>query len=167
LGEGGFTLPELLIVIVLMGILFGIATSSWFGVVESRRVDSAANQMVSDLRLAHTRSTNQLTDWAVVKDLLSLGVSPGLAPSADYYLVRIPNLPAVITADDIMGRDLPESTQIDEPTFGVRFSADGSVEPIDVSGMTVTLGSNDGDVDSGPEHKIELTPATSKVEIVS
>jgi len=166
-GEGGFTLPEVLIVIALMGILLAMASSSWFGVVESRAVDSATNQMVSDLRLAHTRSTNQLADWAVVQNLSSLSVAQGSVPSADYYLVRIPGPPAVIAAGDITGRDLPENTKIDATIFGVRFSPDGSVQPIGASGMTVSVGSDDGDVDAGPEHEIRLTPATSKVDIVS
>jgi type II secretory pathway pseudopilin PulG len=156
-----------MIVIVLMGILAAIAIPMWWGLIEGRNVDSATNQVVSDLRLAHTRSTNQLTEWAVVQDLTTLSVSAGLVPSADYYLVRIPNPPAVITANDITRRYLPDGTRIDTTAFNVRFSPRGSVEPIGVSGMTVTVGSDDGDVDSGPEHEIELTPTTSKVEIVS
>lgn len=51
--ERGFTLPEVLITIVIMGIVFAIASSAWFGVVDSRRVDAAANQLASDLRKAH------------------------------------------------------------------------------------------------------------------
>jgi prepilin-type N-terminal cleavage/methylation domain-containing protein len=66
--ERGFTLPELMITIVLLGILLAIASSTWFGVVESRRVDSATNQMVSDLRLAHSRATNRLASWRVEID---------------------------------------------------------------------------------------------------
>jgi len=165
--EAGFTLPEVLIVIVLMGIIFTIASSTWFGLVESRRVDSAANQMVSDLRLAHTRATNQLTTWAVVSDLSSLSVSTVLVPSADYYLVRIPSSPEMISAGDITRRYLPEGAQKDTATFNVRFSPEGSVESLSGPGLTVTVASDDGDVDSGPEHEIELTPATSRVEIVS
>ena len=60
--ERGFTLVELLLVISSMMILAMIATSSWFGAIESRRVDSATNQVVADLRLAHTQATNRLTD---------------------------------------------------------------------------------------------------------
>lgn len=58
--ELGFTLPELSIVIVLMGLVFAVASPAWFGVVESRRVDSATNQVASDLRLAHSAATNRL-----------------------------------------------------------------------------------------------------------
>ncbi len=49
--EQGFTLPEVLITIVLMSIAFAIASSTWFNIVESREVDSAANQVAGDLRL--------------------------------------------------------------------------------------------------------------------
>src|SRR5215204_5205149 len=66
--ERGFTLLEVLITIVIMGIVLAIATSSWFKVIESRRVDSATNQVVADLRLVHSKATNRLEDWRVVMD---------------------------------------------------------------------------------------------------
>ena len=56
---------EVMVTIIIMGIVFAIASSTWFGVVESRRVDSATNQMVSDLHLAHNSATNRLEDWKV------------------------------------------------------------------------------------------------------
>jgi prepilin-type N-terminal cleavage/methylation domain-containing protein len=46
--ERGFTLVELLFVILIMGIVMAIASSSWFGAIESRKVDSATNKFVSD-----------------------------------------------------------------------------------------------------------------------
>ena len=58
-------MPELMIVIVLMGIVLAIASCTWIRVVESRQVDSATNQMVSDLGLAHTRATNRLVSYEV------------------------------------------------------------------------------------------------------
>src|SRR5215203_7381175 len=64
--ERGFTLLEVLVTIVIMGIVLAIATSSWFKAVESRRVDSATNQVVADLRLAHTQATNRLIDSSFV-----------------------------------------------------------------------------------------------------
>ena len=58
--ERGFTLVELLLIIVLLGLLMAIASSSWFGALESRKVDSATNQVAADLRFAHSQATNRL-----------------------------------------------------------------------------------------------------------
>src|SRR5215204_3445413 len=64
--ERGFTLIEVIITTILMLIVFGIASSTWFKVAESRRVDSATNQVVADLRLAHTQATNRLTESSFI-----------------------------------------------------------------------------------------------------
>jgi prepilin-type N-terminal cleavage/methylation domain-containing protein len=58
--ERGFTLLELMTTITILMIVLAIASSTWFGVVESRRVDSATNQVAADLRLAHSAATNRL-----------------------------------------------------------------------------------------------------------
>ena len=71
--ERGFTLIEVMVIIIIMGIVFAIASSTWFGVVESRRVDSATNQLAADLRLAHTSATNRLVDASGKSDRRKLG----------------------------------------------------------------------------------------------
>src|SRR5215211_5109170 len=63
--QRGFTMVELLITIIIMGIVLAIAASSWFGAVESRRVDSATNQLAADLRQAHSMATNRLANQTV------------------------------------------------------------------------------------------------------
>ncbi len=67
-GEAGFTLVELLATIAIMGILLAIGTASRMNVVEGNRVESSTNQALSELRLAHSRATNQLAVWTVVMD---------------------------------------------------------------------------------------------------
>ncbi len=64
--QHGFTLPEVLTAIAILGILIAIAIIIWLGILERRRVDAAAAQLAADLRLAHTSATNQFTDWRVV-----------------------------------------------------------------------------------------------------
>jgi len=60
--ERGFTLVELMLVILIMGIVFAIASSTWFGAIESRKADSATNQVLADLRHANSKATNRLED---------------------------------------------------------------------------------------------------------
>lgn len=83
--EKGFTLPELLATIAILGILVAIAAFIWLGMLESWRVEAATNQLVSDQRLAHERATNQLTDWRVVMVFGRGDKSEG----PDYYLVKL------------------------------------------------------------------------------
>jgi len=135
-----------LIVIVLMGILFGIATSIWFGVVESRAVDSATNQLTGDLRQAHTAATNRLTNYEL--RLTAGGSTYQLGPSGALETVT-----------------LPDSTTVDA-TIVMAFEPDGSVSatPATPSGSPITfkVRSDDG----APDHDIEVNTATSQVKIV-
>lgn len=90
--ERGFTLPELMVTVLVMGILFAIATVSWRNITDGRSLTSATNQLVGDLRLAHSSATNQLTDWRVVFGDASSPtpwkVSCG-GTTADYCLVKL------------------------------------------------------------------------------
>jgi prepilin-type N-terminal cleavage/methylation domain-containing protein len=163
--EQGFTLPEVLIVIAIMGILFGIATSTWFGIIESRTVDSAANQLAVDLRLAHTRSTNELTDWRV-----QIFTDRGDPAQTDYKLVR--------PSDGFTyNRSLPEDSMVGSTgtelndsggSRTLRFQSTGAVEAVGGFGDT------DGDgeiritvtVDGNPSRSLTVVPTTSRVKIV-
>ena len=143
--ERGFTLTEVMVVIIMMGIVFAIASSTWFGVAESRRVDSATNQVAADMRLAHTSASNRLVPWRVV---LTTG-----APS--YQLVRQSSPTSTNT------RSLPDGTEIGT-TITVQFAADGSASVISGSGNMIVVRSTDGN----PQHTISFNTATSRIEIV-
>ena len=66
--EYGFRLPEVSVTIAVLSILMAIVVPTWQNVVNSRSVDSAANQLASDLRLVSSKSANQLKDWTVTFD---------------------------------------------------------------------------------------------------
>ena len=82
--QRGFTLPELLVTIAIMGILLAIAIIIWLGLLEQRRVDAAANQFAADMRLAHSKATNQLSEWRLILVPDRADQSAG----ADYYMVK-------------------------------------------------------------------------------
>ncbi|WP_166175792.1 pilus assembly FimT family protein [Rubrobacter tropicus] len=178
MGEWGFTLPEVVITIVVLGVLMGIASSTWFSVIESRAVDSAANQLASDLRLAHTRSTNQLANWRVV-------LSPEKAKESmgpDYYLVKMTSSGGV-AAGTAIDRTLPDNTKVvgvpalqddaavttlystlglSGPTRSLEFSPDGSMRNV-----TVGAGSNEirVTVDGNPTTRLEFVDVTSRIKV--
>ena len=83
--ERGFTLPELMTTIAILGILIAIALIIFLALLERWRVDTATRQLLGDLRLAHGSATNQLVDWRVV-----LALDRGEQEEGpDYYLVRL------------------------------------------------------------------------------
>lgn len=142
--ERGFTLIEVMITIIVMGIVFAIASSTWFGVVESRRVDSGTNHLAADLRLAHTRATNRLEQWQVV-----------LAADSSAYTIGPTAEPRDLDDDpgDLVDVDTGAT---------ITFEADGSATlPGEASSATFTVSSADG----APSHDIQIDAAISRVQI--
>jgi len=114
--ERGFTLPEVLTTVAILGILIAIVMALWNSVIESRRVDAAANQLASDLRLAHTKATNQLTDWRVIYEVgdpsYSLVRLSEVCPPQDEGGCTAP------CATEVINRELPQRTEIVESSNG-------------------------------------------------
>jgi len=170
--ERGFTLPEVLVTIAIMGIIFGIATSSWFGVVEGRRVDAAANQLAADLRLAHTSATNRLTDAQVRFDVAGGAVACD-GDSADYCLVRGGDEDRRYFEDEVVLR-APNLLPVGGIN-AVEFRADGSAAAVG----SLNLGAADScpsgtpagvprlqvTVDGSYTHCLTFNGTTSRIEI--
>jgi type IV fimbrial biogenesis protein FimT len=141
--ERGFTLGEVLITIVIMGIVFAIASSTWFGVVESRAVDSATNQLASDLRLAHSTATNRLADQVV-----------SLTAGSSEYSMTGSASPRDLDDD-------PDNNIVTvDTTATITFKPNGTAEP---TGTPITFRVQSADDD--PFHDIEVVTTTSGVQI--
>lgn len=184
----GFTLPEVLVTIAILGILIAIAIIIWLGILEQRRVDAAANQFASHLRLAHQGATNQLTDWRVV--FMQDGSPVAGCSAADYCMFRLTkpyeesDSSPTVAADGLSPRKLPEGTRILSVTFSadcsggdtdavvspsvcsntrtLEFNPNGTVRTLrpGLSG-TVRISSTDGD----PYRDVVFLGATSRIKI--
>jgi prepilin-type N-terminal cleavage/methylation domain-containing protein len=119
--ERGYTLPEILTAVSIMSIILAIGIIVLLVLLERWRVE-AADQFAADLRLAHTRATEQLTDWRVV--FMHDGTPLSRCASADYCMVKLnfpygAGDPTPALADDTpqVRRELPDRTKIKEVTF--------------------------------------------------
>ena len=152
--ERGFTLTEVIATILIMGIVFAIASSLWFDLVENRRVDSATNQMVSELHFAHNSATNRLEDWRVNLQ----------ANSGTYSIGRCPAEPC---NPPLQERSLEEGTEVRPSATGmvvrVVFEPNGDAQ-ITGAGNRIRIAADDGD---GPCHDIEINAATSRVRVIT
>ena len=177
--ERGLTLVEVITVIVLLGIVLAISSSSWFGVVEGRQVASATNQLAADLRQAHVRATNQLSTWRVV---LYTDKGPESA-GADYSLVKLDPAGNPVAESEV-AYTLPDDAMLNSPTLeasggtrAVNFASDGSASVVGV----VKLGAADTDgcppstpalgprirvtIDNNPMHCVTFNTATSRIKV--
>jgi len=120
--ERGYTLPEILTAVSIMGIILAIGIIVLLALLERWRVEAAADQFAADLRLAHTRATEQLTDWRVV--FMPDGAPLSRCSSADYCMVKLnfpygagDPTPALADGTPPVHRELPEWTKIKDVTF--------------------------------------------------
>jgi prepilin-type N-terminal cleavage/methylation domain-containing protein len=189
--ERGFTLPELLTTIAILGILIAIAIIIWLSLLERWRVDAAANQIAADLRLAHTRATNQLTDWRVVLVPQDPEEDSDEDLGADYYLVKLAqpydgdvpaSAPVVASGVVPVARTLPANVKVTNHKAALNDAALPGWVPLPgpVAGRARTLEFNsDGTmafnqgpagsvcvtVDGDPEVRVTVLSATSRVAI--
>lgn len=141
--ERGFTLAEVLITVVLMGLVLAIASSTYFGVVESRGVDSAANQLASELRLTHTNAANRLAPYRV--ELVTGSRTYRVGPAGGTLATR----------------SLPENTKLATSVSAMEFKPDGAAL-VTGSGDIVVEAENGGP----PDHTLQLNATTSRVRII-
>jgi Tfp pilus assembly protein FimT len=153
---------ELVWVIIIMGIVFVAAVPLWLSAVESRKVDSALNQMVADLRRAHTNATNRLQNWQVDPKPPGEAINSYRVGACGDPCGGAPLATPLLYLDEC-GADCPPSTIFSSPT-GVKvvFHPDGGAQFFGGAGNIVQVAAADG----SPCRRIEINPVTSRIEVL-
>jgi len=156
--ERGFTLVEVLITIVIMGLVFAIASSTWFKVAESRRVDSATNQVVADLRLAHSQATNRLVD--------SSFIIPS-ASSTNYQVGPAGSLETKTLPGDDQGTPKTKIIVAAAAPTTIAFKADGGAQitPSPPGNIAFTVAALNCNPPCNPSHTIQVNTVTSRIQV--
>ena len=167
--ERGITLVELTMVIILMVVVFAIASSTWFGAIEARRVDSATNQLAADLRQAHTRAINRLVDQTIT---LTAGNSEYTNTIRSEDGDDPDNLPdEVVVTYDLDDNDDP--TPVGDAVYvaaasTIVFKGDGSAQVTGAGGSAanpITVRGTTPPDNGGRKHTIVINLVTSQVQI--
>jgi type II secretory pathway pseudopilin PulG len=77
-GEGGFTIMELLIIIIIVGVLSAIAAPSWLSFVNQRRVNAANDFVLRSLQDAQRQAKSKKLSYSVSL-IAPSGGSPAIA----------------------------------------------------------------------------------------
>jgi len=84
--QKGFTLLEMLVAVVIVGIIAAIASPRWMRFLEERRLVSATDQIYSAVREAQSQSQYKGTSWRLSvrerSDLIELAVHSNATPAA-------------------------------------------------------------------------------------
>lgn len=139
----GFTLIEVMVVVILMGVLFAIAAPNWVAFINQQRVGSARNQVSQAIRSAQTQAQQTKINRAVVFD------NNGGRPR--YAIVPAPNnvVPSTITNWQTLGDGtiapgmIRLSANQPAPTTLI-FDSFGSVASLSSFPYTITIGAAAG-----------------------
>jgi type II secretory pathway pseudopilin PulG len=85
-GDAGYTLLELIILVILIGVIAGIAAPGWLGFVQQRRVNAASDVVLRALQEAQSQAKNKKLSYSVAFRNI-----PGKVPEIAVYQTRNPD----------------------------------------------------------------------------
>jgi len=116
-GDKGFTILELLVIVLVLGILSSIAAPSWLAFINRQRVRTVNDRVFQSLRTAQSEAKRSKRDVTVTFYTLSS------TPSADPPRVEIDTNPAEL---DLLKKEIRKET----------FSSGGEIKPRTIAIVT-------------------------------
>ncbi len=133
----GFTLFEMLAVIIMVGILSAIAVPSYLGLVNRQRLNVAQNQVLEIMRTAQTNAKREKTTWAACfhDDGTKVEWSASRLPEGDWSCTDATNRQPLSSDSKVIAINTTSTTMRQSPAssgyYRVRFRFDGAIDTVD------------------------------------
>ena len=148
--RAGFTLADVTITVLIIGILAAVTTPRLAGTYDQLKLDAAAKHVAADLRyarqLARAKGKNQSVTFTPAVDTYQLDGASDIDHSSKPFIVVLP--------------ELKYSAQIDSATFGLGHGITFNMHGRPDNGGSVVL-SRDGDT-----RTVQVNATTGKVSVL-
>ncbi|PSB36848.1 transcriptional regulator [filamentous cyanobacterium Phorm 46] len=137
-GDGGFTLLEVLIIVLILGIFASIAAPSWLGFINRQRVRTVNDRVFQSLRLAQSEAKRTKRDVTVTFNYAPNATPPIDPPKIAFY-------PALATGGDALDPVLDKDI-IDKGGSKQKLDAGGEIKAGTIALLTNSITSGDTDI---------------------
>lgn len=132
--QSGFTLIEMLVVIIMVGILSAIAVPSWLSFTQTRRLNIAQDQAYRSIREAQSNAKKEKRTWAACfhDDGNKVDWSVSRVPSDTWSCTDATNWQSLSSDSKVLAINSTNTTFTASPAtyYPVKFKYDGSVTPL-------------------------------------
>ncbi|MEL7069150.1 MAG: GspH/FimT family pseudopilin [Cyanobacteria bacterium J06581_3] len=122
LSDGGFTLIEVLLVVVMVGIIAAIAAPSWLGLLSRQRMNAARTDLINTLKTAQTEAQSRQQSKLVEFSSTDLSVTVRNQFDSAGSVASTGGITTVLGNGEVNG-----DYQLSAPSTSIIFEHDGRV----------------------------------------